>query len=234
VRSENSFFEYSAALPIHETTGAANTSLPGKPGGPAESARSAAGAHLPGDAALLDRMRRGDREAVGQFLTCYGPYIRRRVRGKLSPSMRRLFDSQELLSTLGRRLDRFVHAGRLTSVSNAQFWALIFRMLDNAVIDKNRVLGRLNAVEGEDSDIAQTILRRVQKAESVPARGIEVELDELLRLLRTPTERQIVSLWLTGHSMRIIAEYVGVSQEAMRQRWVSIRQHLRTSLEELV
>lgn len=186
------------------------------------------------DAALIARMREGDREAVAQFLTNYGPYIRRRIRGKLSPSMRRLFDSQELLSTLGRRLDRYVSAGRFHATSDPQVWSLVFRILDNAMFDKQRVMRRLRSVEGEDSPIAAAILARIEYAEQRADRGAEVELDELLRLLRSPMERQIVSLWLSGHSLRVIADYVGLRPEALRQRWASIRQRLREGMEELV
>jgi DNA-directed RNA polymerase specialized sigma24 family protein len=221
--------------------GTNDTSLAPQNGDEASPDPSQAGESLPADretasadAMLLARMRAGDREAVAQFLTCYGPYIRRRVRGKLSPSMRRLFDSQELLSTLGRRLDRYVRAGRLNTMSNPQFWTLIFKMLDTAIIDKGRVMRRLNAIEGEDSPIAQAILRRMEHGEAAASQGAEVELDELLRLLRNPTERQIVSLWLMGHSLRVIADYVGLTPQATRQRWLMIRQRLREALEELV
>ncbi len=61
--------------------------------------------------ALLDRVRGGDREASAEFISRYGPRIRRRVRGKLSPAMRRLFDSQEILATVARRLDQMVASG---------------------------------------------------------------------------------------------------------------------------
>lgn len=211
-------------------------SLNGEPDCPDPHAvqHSTAPQHAGGDAALLTRMREGDREAVGQFLTCYGPYIRRRVRGKLKPSMRRLFDSQELLSTLGRRLDRYVCTGRFTAASDPQVWALVFRILDNAMLDKERIMRRLQNVEGEDTVVARTILARIERAEEDPAKGAEVELDELLRMLRTPLERQIVSLWLTGHSLRIIAEYVGLSHDAVRHRWAAIRHNLRQGLEEIV
>jgi RNA polymerase sigma factor (sigma-70 family) len=186
------------------------------------------------EAALLCRMRRGDREAVAQFLTCYGPYIRRRVRGKLSPSMRRLFDSQELLSTLGRRLDRYVQSGRFEAMSDPQFWALVLRIVDHAMIDKRRMMRRLARVEGEDSPVAQALLVRLQQAERMPDRTAEMELSEVMQRLKTPVERQIVSLWLSGRSLRVIGDYLGLSPEAMRQRWQTIRNRLRQELEHLL
>ena len=93
---------------------------------------------------LLDRMRSGDRVAAAVFITRYGSRIRRRIHGKLSPAMRRIFDSQDILSTLGRRLDQYVRFGRLAAASEDELWALVFRMAENAVIDKARVFRRLH------------------------------------------------------------------------------------------
>ncbi|MFM9994440.1 MAG: hypothetical protein ACKVU4_01420, partial [Phycisphaerales bacterium] len=63
--------------------------------------------------ALLQRMRRGDRAAAGEFVNRYGSRLLRRIRSKLSQPMRRVFDSVDILSTLARRLDRFVSSGQL-------------------------------------------------------------------------------------------------------------------------
>ena len=57
-------------------------------------------------AALLDRMRRGDRSAASEFVLAYGPLIRGRFRNRLSPRMRSYFDSLDLVSTVARRLDQ--------------------------------------------------------------------------------------------------------------------------------
>ena len=72
---------------------------------------------------LLHRMRAGDRHAAAEFVTKYGPRIRRRVRARMNPSMRRIFDSEELLSTMARRLDQFVHEGRMTAENQARLSA---------------------------------------------------------------------------------------------------------------
>src|SRR5262245_43990251 len=69
---------------------------------------------------LLARMRAGDRQAAAVFITRYESKIRRRVRGKLSLSMRRIFDSQDIVSTLGRRLDLYVRSGKLEAQSEQQ------------------------------------------------------------------------------------------------------------------
>jgi len=182
---------------------------------------------------LVVRMRSGDREAVGLFVEAYGPFVRRRVRGKLGPSMRRLFDSQEILSTLSRRLDRYVRSGRLQASTEPQLWALVFKMVDAALIDKVRIIRRLRHAEGEDSEFARTWLSRIDRAArstGPDGDGVELEIDAALRLLPNAVDRQILSLWLMGNSHRVIGGYLGISADATRQRWQAIRERLRTAL----
>lgn len=181
---------------------------------------------------LVLRMREGDRHAVADFVTLYGPFVRRRVRGKLGPAMRRLFDSQEILSTLSRRLDRYVRSGRVEAATEPQLWALVFRMVDAALVDKVRIIRRLRHVEGEDTDFARSLLTRLDEAGRANDEGVELTVDAALGILPNATDRQILSLWLMGHSHRVIAEYVGLSYDATRQRWQSIRERLRSHLSE--
>src|SRR5215468_7302155 len=108
-------------------------------------------------------MRAGDRTAAALFVERFAPQIRRRIRGKLNPAMRRLFDSQEILSTLGRRLDAFIGAGRLSGGSLNQLWSLPFRIADNSLIEKARVFRSREGKEGEDSSLAQRRASRLRE-----------------------------------------------------------------------
>lgn len=179
-------------------------------------------------AALLERMRRGDRDAAAEFLVGYGPLIRRRIRGKLGAAMRRLFDSQEILSTVGRRLDAFVNAGRLEATTTPQLWGLVLRIAENALVEKARVVRSLNAREGEDSPFAQQVLRRMEHADARTRDGAELELDAALRSLHDGVDREILSLWLLGNQLNHIAEHVDLAPTAVRKRWEKIRHHLRS------
>ncbi|MCH8153035.1 MAG: sigma-70 family RNA polymerase sigma factor [Planctomycetes bacterium] len=176
---------------------------------------------------LLQRMRAGDREAAALFMTRYGSRIRRRIRGKLSPAMRRIFDSQEILSTLGRRLDLYVRSGRLEAANEQQLWALVFRMASNAVIDKARVFRRLQQFEDEDGVFAQELSRRLRQAQRSRKEGVEIEIDRALNLLDDRTDRQILSLWLVGTCHTVIARHVDLAPTAVRKRWQKIKSELR-------
>jgi hypothetical protein len=197
---------------------------------PLQAAKSAATAPLAIDALLL-RMRGGDRDAAAEFLMRYGSRIRRRIRGKLGPSIRRLFDSLEILSTLGRRLDLYVMSGRMQAANEGQLWSLLFKMADNALIDKARLFRRLQSVEGEDSEFAQQLGGRLQQAETEQSSGVELEIDNCLRAIPDPTDRRILSLWLTGEPHISIAEHVELAPTAVRKRWENIKSQLKERLQ---
>lgn len=195
---------------------------------PQSASENAAASSLEG---LITRMRSGDREAAGLFIRDYGPLIRRRARGKLGRAMRRLFDSQEILSTVSRRLDGYVRAQRLHAESAEQLWTLVFQMVDAALIDKMRILGRLQKVEGEESEFAARLLQRLRDADRVGAEGFEIQIDAALRSLKSDVDREVFSLWLAGLQLRQIADQLGTNAGAVRQRWQAIRDHLRAQLE---
>jgi DNA-directed RNA polymerase specialized sigma24 family protein len=179
---------------------------------------------------LVTRMRAGDREAAADFMVQYGPLLRRRVRGKLGAAMRRLFDSQEILSTVGRRLDRYVRVGGLEAESPGQLLQLVFRMAESAVIDKIRVFKRLERIEGEDSQFAQELGSRLHDADQGQDDGAVISLDGALRALSNDTDRQILTMWLNGTQHNVIAWDLGMTPAAVRQRWKTIRDRLKESL----
>lgn len=178
-------------------------------------------------AELLCSVRSGNREATAEFINRFGARIRRRVRGKLSPAMRRLFDSQEILSTVARRLDKLVASGRLQAANDGQLWSLVFTIAENSLIEKARVFRVLERKEGEDSEIAGRLLVRMREAERHDDEGCEVEIDAALRHLTDRTDRQILSLWLMGQDSESIGAAVDMRPAAVRKRWERIRGQLR-------
>lgn len=175
---------------------------------------------------LLARMQRGDREAVGEFIDRYGERIRRRVRGKLGASMRRVFDSQEILSTVARRLDEIVCDRRLEAGEEAQLWSLVYRIAGNAVIDKSRVFTRLRRVEGGDESFARELLGRLESAEREGGEGTEIHLERMLRVLTDPIDRQILEMWLRDVPHVAIARSLGIPSGTVRRRWGQIKSRL--------
>lgn len=185
-----------------------------------------------GGEAPIDRIRTGDRAAAAAFLTQNEALIRRRYRQKMGRAMRRLCDSQELVSTIARRFDKMVSDGEVRAGSERQLWALIFSIGDHALADKGRILQNLERVEGPDSDIAREWRIRLARAERSAPDGMEAELDSMLRSLEDPVDRQILSMWLMGMEMQMIAAELSVEPATLRKRWERIRSRLRVSAEQ--
>lgn len=182
---------------------------------------------------LLWRMRQSDRDAAAQFLVRYGSRIRRRIRGKLGPAVRRLFDSMDILSTLGRRLDLYVMSGRLQVASEAQLWSLLFKMADHALVDKARVIKMLQHTEGEDSDFAHEFARRLRHADRVDSSGAELEIDKCLRHLPDPVDRRILSMWLASEPYAVMSRDLDLDQALIRKRWERIKLRLKEKFAEV-
>jgi DNA-directed RNA polymerase specialized sigma24 family protein len=176
---------------------------------------------------LLHRMQAGDRSAAAIFLRRYETRIRRRIRGKLGSDVRRLFDSLDIVSTIGRRLDLYVMSGHLHASNETQCLNLLFKMADRALIDKARIFRQMEAVEGEDSEFAQQLASRLRAAELRQKSGVDDEIEDCMDTLRDPIDRRIFSLWLTGERHADIGELVRLPSTAVRKRWEYIKSALR-------
>lgn len=178
---------------------------------------------------LLDRMRRGDRDALAEFVTRYGPRIRQRVRRRLAPAARRLFDSTEVLSTVARRLDHVVSERRMTAESEAELWSLVLRVVERSVIDKGRAFRRLQRVEAEDAPLAAEVLGRMRQGEE-RASDPELDLAEIFEMVPEGSDRELLGLWLRGLQPTSIARVLGLPAGTVRRRWHTLRNELRERL----
>jgi DNA-directed RNA polymerase specialized sigma24 family protein len=170
-------------------------------------------------AALLWAMRSGDRDAAAAFITRYGPRLRRRVRGKLSRAMRRVLDSQDILSTVGRRLDGYVRTGSLAAQSVGELWSLVLTMAEHAVVD------RALEVQRQWRATREMPLERTSGHDRTAASPLP--LDRAMETVTDEKNRQILSLWLDGSSHGLIAARLGLSHAAVRQRWHRMVSDLR-------
>lgn len=177
---------------------------------------------------LVSRIRAGDRGAAAKFLLEHEGLIRRRYRQRLGRAMRRLVDSQDLFSTIARRLDAMIRTGSVLALNERQMWALVFRIGDNALVDKTRVMQRLDKVEGPDSDLAYEWRCRLARAERSAPGGAETEIDSMLARLDDRVDRQILSQWLVGTDHATIAQELEMTPDAVRKRWERIRTRLRS------
>lgn len=155
------------------------------------------------------------------------PIIRNRLRRKLSGSARRLFDSQDVLSTVLRRLDRLSAEGRLKAQTDEQLLNLLLTITDNIVVDRYRVLEKLKRTEGPDGEWATQLMQRLNAADVNS--GDEI-LASIYQSLQSDDDKIILTLWMRDLPHRVIAESIGISPDAARKRWSILRQRIVTVL----
>jgi RNA polymerase sigma factor (sigma-70 family) len=183
-------------------------------------------------AALLDRMRRGDRSAASEFVLAYGPLIRGRFRNRLSPRMRSYFDSLDLVSTVARRLDQYIASHDVDCASPGQLFGLVFDIARASCIDKQRLLSRLDRTEGPDSPIADALRQRLRQP-SGRSDEASFDLDTLLRKLPDQEDAELVLLWLDDRTFEEIGASLGMSGDAAKKRWYRLRPILHALLTEM-
>jgi len=178
---------------------------------------------------LAARVRAGDRAAAAEVVARYGPLLRQRIRRKLGRVVRTLFDSEDVVSSVARKLDLAVANGRIDVADGEHLLALIQRMMKTTVVDKSRVVARLRVAEGPDSVWAMRFMQRIE-GDSNPDADEALEL--AVRHLDDPDDRLQFSLWLRGEPHRVAAEQLGISPALARKRWEKIRRKLTVSFTE--
>jgi RNA polymerase sigma factor (sigma-70 family) len=180
------------------------------------------------DDQLLARIASGDVGAAAEFVRSHEALIRRRMRHKLGSALRRTVDSEDLVSTLARRLHLYMTSTRIEARSTEQLLALLMTIAQRSINDKLRVLRR--AERESDHEIRLAALTR-QNADSTRTASHRPGVEELMERLESDTDREITRLWLRGMDHAEIAVALGVSHPAVRKRWERIRAKLRRMFE---
>ena len=170
---------------------------------------------------LLERMRSGDRDAAAALVQAHAPVIRARIRRQLSSRIRRVFDSQDIVATLFRRVDVMVQNGTVQADSDARLIALLSKIAQHAIVDKARIVDRFHKCDSEDRPFVK---RWIDDGDRV---DIEESMARVFDRLEEPEDRSILTLWLHGLSHSRIGDAIGVEEGRVRWRWHAIRQELR-------
>jgi DNA-directed RNA polymerase specialized sigma24 family protein len=184
-----------------------------------------------GVSVLLSRFHEGDTAAVGDFVVRYGPVIRAHYRRRIGRSMQRLVDSQDLLSTIARRLCQRVSNRRVQASDRQQFWALVFRIGDGALVDRMRIVSRLRSLEADTSPFVHMLRERLDRPEDQSGAAFAEELSRMLESLPTDVDRHLLMMWLHGVPSSEAGADFGLSAPAARKRWERIRHVLRRQFE---
>ena len=170
------------------------------------------GAGLAGlnDAALARLVANGDREAAAEFVRRNEGLIRARHRWRLRRQPERLADTDDLLSTVTRRVDRVVATGRLLATGPGRLFEFVNRVAERASLEIVRRSRRS--------------YRKHLQADAPAGRTSQVELEHSARSLfesagLSERDQLIVRLRMNGTSHRQIASHVGITEGLARERY---------------
>ncbi len=170
-----------------------------------------------------------DRQAIASRLMEFAPLIRRRLQYRLTGQDRRLFDTQDLLSTILRRVDAMVAKGKLRASTDRELISLVLTILDNALVDRHRLLTRLKRVEAQDGVWASWLRTNIDLDNSNQAADT---LSDIFDSIESAEDRLLLSLRLSGASHAMIAEIIDTTADACRQRWVSLKNRISSGYPE--
>ena len=179
---------------------------------------------------LLARIRAGDREAAAEFLLQFGPILRQRVRSKLTGGLRRLVDSADLLASVARRLDRAVAERQAWFDTESQLFSFVNRIASRLVVDRARVLNRLQRAESREAAWAHSMYARIANADLRGGAAFDTVIDDAMSALESERDRRVLSLWLMGMNHNEIACEMDANPAAVRQQWCRMRQRLASAL----
>jgi DNA-directed RNA polymerase specialized sigma24 family protein len=164
------------------------------------------------------------RDFVARYVLANAEKIRAIARRKIPQRSRAATDSEDVLSSVLRRLDEMGERGTLRLDSELELWGLIEAMASNAAVSKVRMIERARNFLTEDAYYANLLLARLQDCA-----GDDDATLLVLRMtasLKSPEDRQILTLMHRGASHRAIGDLMGFTEQASRQRWKRIRGEL--------
>jgi len=169
------------------------------------------------------------RDMVARFVMGHEARIRQVARTKLTSETRGVFDSEDVMSSVLRRMDTLAANGSLRPHNEAELWGLIEMIAANTAVSKTRLMERARMLSKDDT-FAQAFLQRLGTC--------EVDDEARLLVLRMAGSlngdryRQMFFLRMRGATHHAIAGLLGMTDCACRQMWSAICQQLRSGFDE--
>ncbi|HZW08664.1 MAG TPA: hypothetical protein VFF69_02065 [Phycisphaerales bacterium] len=166
-----------------------------------------------------------NREHIADFILRHEDRIRAIARRKLPHSGRSVFGTEDVFSTVARRVDALAARGLVRAESEAQLWALVSRVVENVSLERIRLVESTASRTGDDAAFWAEISGDLRRCKDDNEAFVLVF--EMMSAMANPDDRQIFLLRLRGVSHRVIAQQLATTEESLRQRWVVIRRVLR-------
>jgi len=185
------------------------------------------------ESVLSDTIRRaqaGDERAAEELLNIYLPQVRRYVRIRLTPALRRQMDSVDVCQSVFGNFFVQLALGKFEIETPAQFVQLLAKMTRNRLINhvENQQAARRDARRLVPTPVDEMALtgREATASQIVMAN----EIVEKIRGRMTPEERRICEKRVAGLDWDEIAKEEGKSAEAIRKQHARALQRVSGSL----
>lgn|GEM_PF-968895 len=170
------------------------------------------------------------RAAIAEFLIRNEQSIRRIARQKLTRVTRSTFDSEDVMASVLRRMDRLAVEGCLRPRSEGELWALVRTIAANTAVSKSRLMERARRLEAEDGDYARTLVQRLEACAGDD--DAQLLVLRMAASLDKERSREVFLLRLRGANHAAVAGLLGISEGASRQAWMEVCRDLRRRFEE--
>lgn len=168
------------------------------------------------------------RDQVAEFLFRNAERIRKLARKKLTAYTRRSYDSEEVLSSVLRRIDGLAADGQLRTANENELWGLIERVTLNRAVSLTRSMERLFQFIAEEGHCAEALDARLERCERDEEAGDLYR--ELLRGLRSEKALEVFVLRSRGVSYLVISQMLGIPADTARKRWSKGIERLQRTL----
>lgn len=168
---------------------------------------------------LIARMRAGDRDAAVAFLWSRRDEILAMARRNLRPDDHVDRDPEDIFSTLLRRWDHYIHRGLFTAKDSTEAHGLMRTMVRRTLANVFR-RGRVRRENAHLSAVDERVLDEIREVDRAALRAVIRDLDA--------AAYDLLVCKMQGLSSREIAERLGIHEDAVRQRWHSLRKALLT------
>lgn len=151
---------------------------------------------------------------MARFVEDNAGVIRHRFRSQLSPQLQRMVDTGDILSTVFRRTQHYLHHTPLRAETTGGMWKLIEVITQRAAVQ----YGRKHA--------AARNAERQWWREHAPSKGQTTVSNPTIERPSDPLEQDLVRLRAEGLTHAQIASSLAVSEDVVRQRWSRMRRRV--------
>jgi DNA-directed RNA polymerase specialized sigma24 family protein len=162
------------------------------------------------------------RVAIARFVLENEARIRALIRRKIGPATRGVFDSEDVVASVLRRMDQLASRGRLRLDSERELWGLVITIAHNSAVSKTRLIERWRSFSVDE---APEVLPHINACAGDD--DALVLIYKMAMALEESGDRQLFFLRLRGASHAAAAQLTGVTEENARKRWERVCKRLR-------